>query len=215
MSKNTELTDPPSGHSIQNGHPGGKQDPYLKRRKTGSRAFQSLVVTSTSRAAGGEDIIPTPIAMSVVQKKVGDFHFKMQQMVSALANADESLQIRDQDNFFTQFYIDKAALSRLNAISGQDGFARFGVYFGLEDPITQKPLADPKGPGLGRLTCCFVGLDDSYQVIKGHFPVTPDSLPLVNAEETWPPPPPTPPSPAEPFNLKSDVLDVHDFFDPK
>ena len=155
--------------------------------------------------------IAAPLDISIVQQKTADFQFKMRELVHALADAPPHLQILQPERMYTQFFIDRAALQRLNEIAEQADFENFGVYFGLEDPITQEPLADPKAPGFGKLTCSFVGLNANNEVLSTHF--AQDGMPAkFSAEETWPPPPPANDAPFV-YNLTHDVTDVFAHFD--
>ena len=161
--------------------------------------------------AEGDPLFPDPTNMSVIQLKVADFQFKMKEINGALQDAEPFMQIQDQENFFTQFYVDRAALARLAAIAARDEFTQFGVFFGLEDPKTKEPLEDLRAPGFGRLTCCFVGLDKESKVMGVHFPGADGSPALLQAEETWPPPPPNPTGPV--LNLTRSTTEVFAFFE--
>jgi len=156
-----------------------------------------------------------PITITQVQQKVLDFHTKMNRIAAFLRenNADHDLQI-DLDKFYLEFYIDKAGLDRLVNISDQDGFAKMGVFFALEDTVTQHPL-DEDSSGFGRLNCCFVGLDDDQKVLDVHFPGTLGSTALVAAENTWPPPGPlTPPLQGDNIlTLATDTSFVAEYFE--
>jgi len=156
-------------------------------------------------------LLPAPTNMSVIQLKVADFQFKMKEINGALQGAEAFMQIQDPENFFTQFYVDRAALARLAAIAAQDEFTQFGVFFGVEDPVSKKPLEDLKAPGFGRLTCCFVGLDKEGNVMGVHFPGANGAEPLLKAEETWPPPPPK--TTGRVLNLTSKTTEVFAFFE--
>jgi hypothetical protein len=162
---------------------------------------------------GDTPAIAKPLDISIVQQKTADFQFKMRALANALKDAAPYLQFLEPERFYTQFYIDRAALARLNEIAAQDEFSNFGVFFGLEDPETQQPLSDPKAPGFGRLTCSFLGLDEHYRVLRTHFPV--DAQPAqFQAEETWPPPPPPPPHTGIEwvFNLTHETSEVFAYF---
>jgi len=165
-------------------------------------------------------ILPNPESMTAIQQKVSAFQLKME----AIADVIDSqpgveavhLRVADREQFFSQFYIDKAAMARLNTIAMHTKFSHFGVFFGLEDPVTRNPLKDVKAPGLGRLTCCFVGIDDEGQVLEDHFPPTPTRPFQIMAEETWPPPPPPPTGPkSEVFALSDSPDKVAAFFNPR
>lgn len=191
---------------------------YLEERKKRYNALRQVRPFSglqqnlrAKETHEGDDLLPDPTNMSVIQLKVADFQFKMKEINGALQSAEPFMQIRDQENFFTQFYIDRAALTRLANIAKQDAFVQFGVFFGLEDPETKEPLEDLKAPGFGRLTCCFVGLDKSSNVLDVHFPSADGSPALLKAEETWPPPPPNPSGPV--FNLTNNTTEVFAFFE--
>lgn len=156
--------------------------------------------------------LANPVSMTDVQLKVADFQYKLKEINGALQGAHPFMRINDQDNFYTQFYIDRAALARLFAIAARDEFARFGVFYGLEDPKSKRPLEDLKAPGLGQLTCCFVGLDKDNKVMDVHFPGPDGSKALMMAEETWPPPPPPPNTTGKVLNLTTSTTQVFAFF---
>ncbi|WP_431211782.1 hypothetical protein ACQ86N_39240 [Puia sp. P3] len=96
------------------------------------------------------------------------------------------------EEVFLQYYIDKAAITRLINISMQDDFAQYGVFFGLEDPETQKPPHDPTA-SFGRPTACFLGLDKYNNILGCHFPKIPvgsNVVQVIDGEDTRPPSPP-------------------------
>jgi len=154
-----------------------------------------------------------PITMTKVRQKVLDFHSRMNRIAAFLRenNADPDLQI-DVEKLFLELYIDKAGLDRLVNISKQEGFDKMGVFFALEDDSTQQPL-DEDSTGLGRLNCCFVGLDEDQKVLDVHFPVKPGAKALVAAENTWPPPPPPPPPHGSILTLATDTSVVAEYFE--
>ena len=172
--------------------------------------------TETMETGRSNKIRPNPIPMKEVQLKVTHFHGKMQKLakLAATSAAFPELQFDTPEEFMMQFYIDKAGLDRLVNISNQQDFDKLGVFFGLEDVATQKPLADPNAKGFGRLTCCFVGLDANQDVLAVHFPSPTTGVVAVEAEDTWPPPPPPPPHPATTLSLANAANDVFDFFEP-
>jgi hypothetical protein len=146
-------------------------------------------------------------------QKVRTFHMKTQWLADEIdKTSSEHLKILDRTRFPSQFFIDKASIGRLNTIASHTDFVQFAVFFGLEDPVTQAPIKDPKAAGLGKLTCCFVGLDKNGAVLKDHFPATPDRPYEVKPEETWPPPPP--PTVGTSFALNDSVDKLVDFFKP-
>jgi len=163
--------------------------------------------------AGETPRLAAPLDISSVQQMTADFQFKMRALAKALQDAAPYLQFLEPEKFYTQFYIDRPALARLNEIAAQEEFSNFGVFFGLQDPETRQPLSDPKAPGFGRLTCSFVGLDEHYRVLKTHFPVGAEAA-QFHAEETWPPPPPPPPHTGIEwiFNLTHDASEVFAYF---
>lgn len=199
------------GHKEQGDHKHNGKKRKEDDPVAGATAIESSIPTTESI----EDF-PAAEPIDSIQQKVNVFQMKMQQIADVLdrtANVDH-LKILSRDTFYTQFYIDKDAIARLINISMREDFSCFGVYFGLEDPDTHAPIKDPKAPGLGRLTCCFVGLDTTDQVLIDHFPPT-EARPLqVKPEETWPPPPPLGVS-ANTFNLTHDANVVNAFFNPR
>ncbi|HEY4206613.1 MAG TPA: hypothetical protein VGM31_07375 [Puia sp.] len=160
-------------------------------------------------------VAANPIPMSAVQQKVTAFHSKMTKVAGFLKDkgATRDLIFSRPEEFLLQFYIDKDGLDRLVTISGQDGFSKMGVFFGLEDPDNQGAVTSATD-GFGRLTCCFVGLDEDQQPLKVHFPSANGEKAIVEAEDTWPPPPPPPPHPQNTLSLANNANDVFDFFEP-
>ena len=160
---------------------------------------------------------PDPVNMLDVQQKLRDFQLKMQQLADVMDSTEgmDHLRIQDRSSFFTHFFIDKAAIARLNAIAAQKDFRYFSVFFGLEDGSTKEPLKDPKAAGLGQLTCCFVGMDDTGMPLEEHFPPTATRSFQIKAEETWPPPPPPPGTTPKIFSLTDNPDKVAEFFDPR
>ncbi|MHA4811550.1 hypothetical protein ACX0G9_25870 [Flavitalea flava] len=151
------------------------------------------------------------ISIDFVRIKVVGFYTKMKRIAEFLYNnkAPADLQIEPSD-VLLQFYIDQDGLTSLNTIAQTPGFSKFGVFFGLEDPVDQSPVIAGK-PGFGRITSCFVGLGDDENILPIHFLSHSSGLAGLNPEDTWPPKPPPHPSPTL-LGLSSPSSDVDDFF---
>src|ERR1700744_4391915 len=91
-----------------------------------------------------------------IGEKLFTFYEKMNAIAAFLKEngAPPEIQIKPEE-IYLECYIDKPAVARLITIAMQDDFAQFGLFFGLEDPVTQDPEEDPSS-SFGRLTACFL-----------------------------------------------------------
>ena len=171
----------------------------------------------------GAEMIPIQTSVNIISKKVIAFYAKMNRVAEFLEknNAPKDIQI-DTSEVFLQYYIDEDALNRLIHISKQDGFAQFGVFFGLEDPNDQNPPVGTTAT-FGRITSCFLGVDSDNNILGCHFPKIPvgtNKITVIDGEDTWPPPPPNAAEEEEPptttndneFTLDSDEGAIRDYF---
>jgi len=162
-----------------------------------------------------------------IEAKLLTFYEKMNRIAAFLRNhnAPADIQINSEE-IYLECYIDKPAVVRLINIAMQDGFAQFGVFFGLEDPRDHGPQDPKTSATFGRLTACFLGLDESQNILGCHFPNGSGGRAKgeeMGGEDTWPPPPigeapvsiaaKLPYDPKKAFTLFSKESDIEDYFE--
>lgn len=155
---------------------------------------------------------PTPLQS--IKEQVGLYHQMMKELAIFLKNTTNTSfkkPIIDPDTQYLQFYIDKAALANINAISETTGVDCIGVFFGL----------DPKKDN--KVTACFLGLDKNKEIFSNHFEKkidaqgNPTAIDALQGEEDWPPPPKTKADfdlrgKRPYFTVASEIKDVQNYF---
>lgn len=144
----------------------------------------------------------TPTPLKEIKSKVLAYHQKMNAIAKFLRenNAPEEIQI-DQSNEFLEFYIDKAALIRLNSIALLPNFDSFSVYLGLEDYDNGTSV-----------TGCFLGIDKKKNILPQHKEIVRGFTAIIDGEDTWLPPGGQKVRSKKDFTLKSSIDNIEEHF---